>query len=103
MLNNNAEYSTVLLEFITNRMPSSTIEVFKTIVRDFQNKEICTWKKLVEKFENRSLVEDALLILEVDGFITSVRSQEDRRIIMYIPHEKHGKFLAKYLSENKRG
>lgn len=84
-------------------MPDDALDVFKEIVNNAKNGGV-TWKDLKDKLEKRYAVEKAILLLETMGFIyiSTDRTNGDRREKPYMPDDIRGRQLAEYLMSLKK-
>ncbi|MFB5268161.1 hypothetical protein ACE41H_15440 [Paenibacillus enshidis] len=107
MEDNGLYYPPQLLALIVSRIPNDLMKVFTQIWNSKSTNESgssesgITWTSLVKEIGDRSIVEKALLIFEINGFVYSESSALDRRQKKYLPHSVLGRQLAKYLREQQ--
>jgi len=102
-MNEDFKYPEDILAFIVRKMPEDALDVFREVVNNAQHGGI-TWKELNEKLEKRYAVEKGILLLETMGFIyiSTNRTNGDRREKPYMPDEVRGRQLAEYLLNFKK-
>lgn len=108
MEDNDLHYPPQLLALIVSRIPNDLIKVFTQIWNSRLTDESgstesgITWTSLVKEIGDRTIVEKALLIFEINGFVYSESSALDRRQKKYLPHKVLGRQLAIYLREQRK-
>lgn len=110
MEDNDLHYPPQLLALIVRNIPDDLMKVFSVIWnrRVADNDESgtgesgITWTGLVKEIGDRTIVEKALLILEINGFVYSESSALDRRQKKYYPHRILGMQLFKHLLQQRK-